>query len=381
MQFFDIYSLILYIAVALVGCICLQRANTTIVAFDKLRILNESFYYLLFILIFTFIAVYRRIDLGIGGTDAPDYIENFTHIFEYSSRFQEQEQLFLYLNRFVRTFTDDYHVFFFICYSFIAFSYVYFLKNFYSPKSSYIPLLLLIIPFLRSFSSLRSSLAISLFLIGLVLFLVKQKRNWGILFIIATFWIHRMSILYIAFVPFYYIFRYRIVKLRGKKLFLFFLIFLVGGYLSSKFLQNYVLAMQFFYSETDAWYLSRSLDMSLMSRWPMMINYILLLSAIFYLHKRIPSTDRMNNLKILVSYDILVMLPSLIFGMWRANEYLYLARLAMWGVLIKVFLDHFKPILRPFLRVVIFVLFLSWLIFRIYQDYAELSIMPYMFDF
>ena len=381
MQFFDIYSLILYIAVALVGCICFQRANISNTAFYKLRILNAPLYYLLFVFIFVFIAVCRKIGYGIGGTDALGYIENFIHIFEYSSRFQEQEQLFLYFNKLVRSFTDNYRVYLFICYSFIAFSYVYFLKNFYSPRASYIPLLLLIIPFLRSFSSLRSSLAISLFLIGLVLFLVKQRRNWGIFFIIATFWIHRMSILYIAFVPFYYIFRRCIVKLQGKSLFLFFLVFLVGGYLFSKLLQNYVLAMQFFYSETDAWYLSSSLDMNLMSRWPMMINYILLLCAIFYLHKRIPSTDRMNNLKILVSYDIFVMLPSLIFGMWRANEYLYLARLAMWGVLIKVFLDNFKPILRPFLRVVIFVLFLSWLVFRIYQDYAELSIMPYVFDF
>ena len=381
MQFFDIYSLILYIAVALVGCICFQRANMSNITFYKLRMLNATLYYLLFVFVFVFIAVCRKVGNGIGGTDALGYIENFIHIFEYSSRFQEQEQLFLYFNKLVRSFTDDYRVYFFICYSFIAFSYVYFLKNFYSPRASYIPLLLLIIPFLISFSSLRSSLAISLFLIGLVLFLVKQKRNWGILFIIATFWIHRMSILYIAFIPFYYIFRRCIVKLQGKSLFWFFLVFLAGGYLFSKLLQKYVLAMQFFYSETDAWYLSSSLDMNLMSRWPMMINYMLLLCAIFCLHKRIPSTDRMNNLKILVSYDILAMLPSLIFGMWRANEYLYLARLAMWGVLIKIFLDYFKPILRLFLRVVIFILFLSWLVFRVYQDYADLSIMPYMFDF
>lgn len=75
-----------------------------------------------------------------------------------------------------------------------------------------------------------------------------------------------------------------------------------------------------------------------------------------------------------------MMIPSLIFNMWRANEYLYVARLAMWGVLINIFLHKFHPMTRPFLQIGIFIGFLSWLVFRVYQEYEELSIMPYVFD-
>ena len=61
--------------------------------------LNRNFCsYGLFVFIFTFLAVVRQVSFNIGGTDAQRYIEIFENVLKYPGRFEDQEQLFLYLN-------------------------------------------------------------------------------------------------------------------------------------------------------------------------------------------------------------------------------------------------------------------------------------------
>ncbi len=377
--YFDNFTLILYIVIAIMGggCIELANSNKRIVegGFSK----QEFLFYGLFVFIFTFLAVVRQVSFNIGGTDAQRYIEIFENVLKYPGRFEDQEQLFLYLNIAVRFITDEYHVYFLLVYSFITIAYTCFIKTFCPPKISYIPFLLLLWPYLKSFNTLRSSLAIAFFLIGLVM--LKKKRIYiSMALIMATFFIHRMSLLYIPILPFYGLFHKRLSRMNGTWICVFLTAYMFLGYWSAIWVQEFMFTAQLLFSSSDEWYLMQSLDSSLLSRWPMMFPYLLLLLVLLFFYNKLPKTEVLNYLKTFVVFDILMMIPSLIFNMWRANEYLYLARLIMWGILINLFLQKFHSKSRPFLQFGIFIGFLSWLVFRIFQEYEELSIMPYIFD-
>ena len=73
--YFDNFTLILYIVIAIMGggCIELANSNKRIVegGFSK----QEFLFYGLFVFIFTFLAVVRQVSFNIGGTDAQRYIE------------------------------------------------------------------------------------------------------------------------------------------------------------------------------------------------------------------------------------------------------------------------------------------------------------------
>lgn len=366
--------------IGVIGGMCIKLANSNKIITGTGLTKKELLFYGLFMLIFIMFAVVRKVSYGIGGTDSQGYIELFENILKYPERFADQEQLFLYLNMGVRYVTDDYHIYFFLVYGFIAFAYCYFVKSFCPKDVSYIPFLLLIWPYLKSFNTMRTSLAVALFLVGLVL--LKKKEIWlSVILITATFFVHRMSILYIPILVFCALFYKYISRINGMKIYLFFAIYMVAGYWFATWVQEFAMASQLFLSgSSDAWYLSQSLDGNLFSRWPMMFPYLLLLLTVSLLNKKLPDTEALNYLKTFVFFDILMMIPSLVFNMWRANEYLYIARLIMWGVLINVFVHKFTPITRMFLQIGIFMGFLSWLVFRIYQEYDEVSIMPYVFD-
>lgn len=378
--YFDHFTLILYIMIGMIGGVCIKLANSNKTITGAGLSKTEFQFYGLFIFLFTSFAVVRQVSYEIGGTDAQRYIELFENVLKYPERFADQEQLFLYLNIGVRYLTDDYHIYFLLVYGFITFAYCYFIRTFCPKDVSYIPFLLLIWPYLKGFNTIRSSLAIAFFLVGLVM--LKKERTWlSVILIIATFFIHRMSLLYIPFLIFYRLFYKYISQINGVRIYVFFAIYMVLGYWAATWMQEFVVASQLVFSgSSDEWYLTQSLNSSLFSRWPMMFPYLLLLLSILFFSKKLPDSEVINYLKIFVFFDILMMIPSLIFNMWRANEYLYVARLVMWGVLINVFLHKFHPMTRPFLQIGIFIGFLLWLVFRIYQEYEETSIMPYVLD-
>ena len=226
--YFDNFTLILYIMIGIIGGVCIKLANSNKTVAGTGLSRKELQFYGLFILIFTSFAVVRQVSYEVGGTDAQSYIELFENVLKYPGRFADQEQLFLYLNIGVRYLTDDYHIYFLLVYGFIAFAYCYFIRTFCPKDVSYIPFLLLIWPYLKGFNTIRSSLAIAFFLIGLVM--LKKERTWlSVILIIATFFIHRMSLLYIPFLVFYRLLYKYISQINGARIYVFFAIFYPCG--------------------------------------------------------------------------------------------------------------------------------------------------------
>lgn len=376
---FSIVTLILYVIIGVLGAVFIKSANNNRSIHVSFVRSGEFLFYAAFVFTFVCFALFRKVGEDIGGSDAIRYIDGFENIFRENSRFETQEQLFLAYNKLIRSFTDNYKIYFLFCYSIISFAYVFFIKNFISKNISYIPFVLLIFPFLRSFSSLRSSLAIAVFLIALVL-LKNRKTILSYILIFATFFIHRISALFILFIPFYLIYKNRFLKFHGIKLYIFFITYILLGYICARFVQQYVLIIQLAYSSTDLYYLSGSVGKNIFERWPMMFPYILLFIVYIFGYKKLKDDNKTNLLKLFCAFDIIIMPVSLVLGIWRANEYLYVARIIMWGMLINIFQEKFSIPSRMIFNLAVSLSFLSWLIFRICSEWNDLKIMPYILD-
>lgn len=121
-------SMILYLIMGIMGYLCLSRAgNTPKLCIYKFKI--PSSYFLLFV-IWGIFAAYRYISYPIGGADAESYVRYFGNCFNPSGIWQTEYMncLYAFLNKAIRTVTDDYHILFWIVYGIIILSYLLFLK-------------------------------------------------------------------------------------------------------------------------------------------------------------------------------------------------------------------------------------------------------------
>ena len=374
---FDLLTLFLYVFVGLFCMFYVKQVkfgyvfNRDTVKFP-IRLYDVAFIF--FLVIF---AVSREVAYGIGGQDALNYKIIFENILFDSNRFLEQEQLFLFINILVRSFTDNYIVYFALCYGIIALGYVLFIKEFAPKVISFTPFILLVFPYLRSFNTMRSSIAIAVFLIGLVL-LNRKKTKWAIIILLSTFFIHRMSILYIAFLPFYF-FSQKFDILKNNRLYWGLFIYIPLAYLFALHMQDYM-SVSDLVNEQDLYYVSASRGENLFQRWPMLFPHIVLLLFLFKYNKKVLETYNCRMLMLLCIFDIIVMPSSLVLNMWRATEYLYVARLIMWGMIIHILLKNIHGFQKNIIHLVSLIVFASWLVFRICSEWDDAKLMPYILN-
>lgn len=370
--YFDLNSLLLYTVIGILGAYSIRLGinNRNGVSFPW------QTGYICFILMYVLLAGLRLVTPnGIGGIDTYGYEIDFRNAFLSTSRFDEQDVLFGLYNKVIRSFTDNVIIYRFICYFIITYAYVYFINAFCIKRISCIPFIVLMIPYLRSFNTMRSSLAIAIILIGLIL-LKKKKTGWSIILICASFFMHRMSILYVMFLPFYALFKNS--KYINSKLWLIFIIsFLtIIAYFAAFYVQNYVLEMGIL-TGNDIYYVKKNREGSILETsvtlFPLLLISIMWLICI----KKIKINEDTTFLKLMIIFDIISTPVAFVLGMWRANEYFYVGRLAFWSYLIPAFSSRFNITIRKVTNVVFFILFTAWLIYRICREWESCGLMPY----
>lgn len=339
---------------------------------------NRIILYSILWLILSMFAALRLVNAsGIGGRDAYNYETIFLNPNDLSG--ERLEPLFLLYVKSAALLTSTPEIYRFISYGIIAASYCYVLYTFCkSKKLSAIPFILIIFPYLKGFNTMRSTFAISIFLVGIVL-LYKRKNILAPIFILASVFFHRMSIVYVAFIFFYYIFK-NVNFSNSRILFIVLLVFTSAGYIISLKLQPLILLSQAdSLQSNDIEYLAKSLDNSLFERIPLIFQHILMAIALFFLNTKLPPTKELIYIRLLIIYDLVIIAPaSISFGMWRSMEYLYIPRLIMWSYLIFTFLKDFSARSKPILNFGIFGIFSFWLIFRIYKEWDATGITPYL---
>lgn len=380
-NYFSICSLILYVCVGLYCSYWLHLTYDTGLFIDNRRVKKSSMLFILWLFTALFASLRLVGPYGIGGVDAFGY-EMFFIDSSTIERLKETDILFYFFTVGIREVTASPIIYRFVCYSLICFGYIIVIKRFYKKNVSSIPFVMIIYPLLRSFNTMRNSVAIVFFLIGII-YLADKKNLYAVIFIIIACFFHRMTLLYVALLPFYYLFKNVDFNKKSNKIFWFLLFYTVTGYLLSKAVQTYVLAAQLMTSNEggDLYYLSQSLEQNIFQRIPIMFQHVVLLVMLIFYNNKLPDTPDVKFLRLIILFDIIIQPVSVVFGMWRALEYLYIPRLVFWGYLISGAASCYKFDSRRIFKIGCMCIFISWLVFRIYKEWEPAGFMPYKLIF
>lgn len=368
-------TLLLYVAIAFMAAFFIYLSKT---GHKYIKRTSKNFPLLLFFLLLTVFASIRMVSFGgLGGKDSYTYELLFKYSFSGSSRFINQDILFGYFNKLIRTFTDNVYIYRTICYAIIVYGYVAFIKYVCPENVSALPFITLMIPYLKSFNTMRTSIAISVFLIGLTLLYRKKDLKAAVL-ILSTMFIHRISVIFVIFLPFYYIVGKRLNRKNTYKIIISSVVLTAICIGCAFFLRDYILVAEILDSH-DMYYLNRSKS-GTFSNIIMLIPTFLLIVVWFVKANSIIGNrgDKMRFLEILIAFDCIIIPVAAVFGIWRANEYLYLPRLSLWGVIVFSIAQKFARNSRSLIYLLFFIGFSTWLVYRILREWEPNGLMPYI---
>ncbi len=149
-------------------------------------------------LLFTVLAAGRAVYGNYGGADANGYKVGFLETKDI------YEEGFFFLNKCIRSFTDNYHIYFFIVYGVIVLCMLYFIKGFFDKDADLMSLCLLFDMYFQAFNVLRQWLAVG---VGLVALVQIKKSRWmcALLFAVISCTIHRTMMVYVCLILFCFI--------------------------------------------------------------------------------------------------------------------------------------------------------------------------------
>lgn len=329
-------------------------------------------------LLWTLFATFRYVSDNIGGTDTPEYIEFFNNCLRSNSYDEHMGYVFTFINRTIRTFTPNYLVFFFIVYGFQAWVIIRVCLRFCEKGYVTSPLLLLFYFYLRSFNTLRSNLAISFLLLGLVLFYNRKKIPSIVLFVLSCL-THYMCVLFVPAIA--------IIRLFEKKQvsFLWVVIFVIMALPLAQAVQPYILLISAIDDSVYGSYITMNSEVGFFEgAWITPLGQIMLGVALVLYDKEIRyslvhSFTRHSKycfMRSICFYDLMMVPINHMFNIWRGYEVFYIFRLIMWTYVIQYVYE--KKLHRNKIVVAIASLvFVLWFVWRLSRTYEDSNLMPY----
>lgn len=378
-------SLILYIFLGVICSIGCYLANQRAIRTGHTRkITNAELmpWYLSWILI----AVFRMVSSTIGGTDAPNYIYYFENVLSLTN--DNTDIFFRIFNGSIRAITDNYRVYFFIYYTIIVASISSFVMTFSNKKASTIPYTIIFYLYLRSFTSMRSNLAIAILLLAII-FIEKRKFFLSFVFAILALLTHVSAFIYVAFILFYYIYKEKKIKLL-KSIFILAFTFFAGVVGQNILTSGSLTFLSNISTGAYASYAGRAEPLNLflsysVSNLPQLALFIVL--VVF--RKRIDQhslslsnseKNKLNIIRLMCYFDMFVVPIITILSVYRGYEYFYVARLIMWGELIAIFKRRFNRESRVLISIFFWLVFVVWMYGRIEATWESSQLMPYVLD-
>lgn len=347
-----------------------QRTSTTV---QRGNIYSRICYRALFTLL-VFFAAFRVVGGIVSvGTDASAYVELFrnssSYTFDWSRfiRMKQNEPLFYIMATIVRSFTDSYTIFFIIYYGIIVSCYLKFIAKQYKKGLCLAPLLYVIIIYLASFNTMRSAMGVAF---GLLAYnaLVEKKDIKAICMIIIGMLFHISSAILLVFYVFYKIFS---TKAFGKRKWAIivigcaYLVFYVGSDIIRGILSG------------TKYYVYLDQRNSLIGQLIIIICGIL---TIIYFEDLNKLMHKQEALLWAVIFNV-AMLPLVTnFGFFRLNEFFIFPRLVVWAYIVKVVSSRITVKIGDIVinNIIVYVLALTWTIFRITRAYESSGLMPYL---
>ena len=299
--------------------------------------LNGYYYVAIFFLVL--LATLRTDQVG---SDTLYYVSWFSSAnavsFDWSKllNFNQQEPAYQLYSVFIRSFTDNYTVFFFITFSFVAWAYIRFIAYFFDNHSDYTFLQLFIFFYVSNMSGIRAACGTVFLLLAYIALDEKKYSKTIILTLVAALFHYTMLFnLYAIFMTWFM----RTKALRKKKA-LWVLMVVATIILSNT--SVYLLKGLFVSTKYD-YYSSISIeDLSLLGSIFIIIYGIL--CAVYY--KRFISkysikpkgeSNFFSSVALLISYPLLY-----VIGAYRIPNYYALPRLYVWNEITNFVGDDFK---------------------------------------
>lgn len=346
-------------------------------------------YYVVWFVAWVVIAVFREIAYKIGGTDALNYIGFFNKCMHpnaesFYSHFYA-DICYRWVNQLSHIIFPDYHVFFFVTYGFFVLSFVYFCSYFITKRTNYAPFVLLFYLYLRSFSTIRSNFAISVLMIACV-FLLKRKYVIAFAVAVVSVMFHKSSALFAMVVPFCWYFRNKIIPI--KIAICLAAISIIAVPLLQTFAINIIVSQEIDGAYSS--YINKSVGSSFWEAgWTIAFEQMLLGAFMLINYKRMKRDEKNNDtldlsriqtLWNICVFDILLIPINFGLHIWRGYEYFYVARLALWGYLIYIWLVRYNSRTKATLNPLLIMAFIAWMVFRVYNTWEPSGLMPYVFD-
>lgn len=385
---YDNFSMLLYVMLGLLSMWAVKKAKILEIKTVRIQPVTCK-YYVVWFVVWVIIAVFREVAYKIGGTDALNYIGFFDrcmhpNVESFYSHFYD-DVFYLWVNQLSHVIYPDYHVFFFVAYGFFILSFVYFCIYFVPKRTDFAPFVLLFYLFLRSFNTIRSNFAISVLMVACV-FLLRRKYVVAFAIAVASVLFHKSSALFAMVIPFCWYFRERMVSLKLA------LCLEILSMAAVPALQ--IFAIDFIISqEIDgaySSYIKGGMGNSFwVAGWTIAFEQMLLGVFMLVNYRRIKRDEKNNDAldisRIRMLWNICVfdmLLIPINFGLhiWRGYEYFYVARLALWGYLLYLWLTRCDRRMKTFFKHLLVLAFIAWMVFRVYNTWEPSGLMPYVFD-
>ena len=361
-QYWSWGTFLLYVTVSVLVCL-LCKTGAIYKSGEKktsIFIINKgSIYYFLAFLALVTLATIRSSEVG---SDTSVYVGYFNSSTSFSFSwdnllsFKQMEpgfQLFLVLSRKI---TNDYHVFFFLAYSFVAFMYIKYIRYFFDRDSNYIFLLIFIYFYTSNMSGMRAALATG-FLLQSFIFTSQRKYFKATFFTLLACTFH-----YTMMINFVLIFTTFLMERRA----LFRRKWILPVGLIASFIVSFGMSSTLNTLFADTKYGFYTVSISELSIIGDIFYLFYALLALAY-HREILSEfskDKLKNIYLL-TIGFLLMFPAIyVTAAYRIPNYYAMPRLTMWSEFTKMSENRYFRINKIAFRIVIFVIVILYLLFR-----------------
>lgn len=378
-------SVAFYVFLAYIGAFSIKMVKQYEQIRGK-RLSNVNRWYRIWGFLWVFFAAFRLINInGVGGADAFAYITYFDNCLNpYYEMYSHYGIVWRYICIIIKKIFIDYHLFLFIYHGFLVYSYQKFINEFMPPSRIASPMILVFFIFLRGFNTFRTNVSVALILLAIV-YLYQKKYLKVIIFLVLSVNIQVASLIYCAFVPFYYLFKNGRLSLKGFAIISFFVA--IAAPFVRDFFINYIGR---YLGHAYLSYAMRSIGHSFFENyWKIAFDQLLLAAAVIIYNKQI--TNRIKNYDTKYSnkvyliwtmclFDFSMIPVSFTMSIWRAYEYFYIPRLIMWNEIIDIIRIRYK-LKRKNVETIANIAFIAWLVFRIANTWQDSRYLPYVFTF
>ncbi|MBS6375006.1 MAG: EpsG family protein [Erysipelotrichaceae bacterium] len=381
LAYWDWFTYALYMIIGIIVILLVIHAEKdAIMVNNKKHYLKKSrYYYLIAFLILMLFAATRLVTKNIGGADAWNYyVNDFLHPKDLHINIldvitlNKGEPLFNLFVKLIRTFTDNYHIYFVFVYSLISYSFLKFASKNYTGKGFFIVYFLFMILYLNSFSGIRWYLCMAFALIA-ICFMQDKRYKLSFLFSIICFLFHYTGLIIIAFQIFVIVMQKVIEpKLKNDKQYILFIILCFLLILACIPILRCILLN----TKYDA-YLRKGF--SFLGYIPIFVLFFF----IIYFIKDIKQRD-LGKLNLYGCFFNIIITPIVMFcGAYRFDYFFMPARLIIWSYIAKLLFERFDQKFHSrYLRIAMYFCMFSgivvWFTFRMYQMHISNSLMPYI---